>query len=286
MTRPGEPTVGALISAARERLAKAPFAPEPREAALLLGHALGLSEAQVLARRPMAVDAAARSRFADLLARRLSGEPVAYLFGAREFYGRSFSVDRRVLIPRPETEHLVEAALALDLPPAPRIVDVGTGSGCIAVTLALEIAGARVVGVDREMGALRVAAHNQHRLGARVALLCADVVEGLALSAIDLLVSNPPYVAPEAAAGLSPEVHRFEPHAALFAPCRGRAVLTKLLDAAARLRPGTPTLLEIGYDQSDWLRLAVGERRGLELERVIRDYGGIDRTAVLRTVSH
>lgn len=211
---------------------------------------------------------------------------MAYLLGEREFYGRVFAVDRRVLIPRPETEHLVEAALGLDLPAAPRVLDVGSGSGAIAVTLALEIPAARVVASDVSLGALRVTRANaaRHGVGRRVSPVAADLAAALRLARFDLVVSNPPYVDPAAAAGLSPEVAGFEPPAALFAPGAGRAVIARLLAAAAALRPQTPLVIEIGYDQSEWLRTTVAEQPGLELRDFVRDYGGKLRTAVLRRV--
>src|SRR5262249_44965248 len=146
-----------LLREGRRRLAAGAFA-APREAALLLGAVLGLTEAQAMARDDQAVPPAAAARFEALLERRPAGEPVAYRLGSREFYGRRFAVDPRVLIPRPETEHVVEAALALALPPAPRILDVGTGSGCLAVTLALELPGAFAAAGDLSPGALAVAA--------------------------------------------------------------------------------------------------------------------------------
>ena len=118
-----------LLSDARARLAATPFAAPPREAVLLLGRVLGLGEAQVLARDPEEVSPEAAERFERVLERRLAGEPVAYLFEEREFYGRTFQVDARVLIPRPETEHAVEVALAEPLPTRPWVLDVGTGSG-------------------------------------------------------------------------------------------------------------------------------------------------------------
>lgn len=277
--------LGHLLTDARQALAAAPFAPERREATLILAHVLGLSEAQVIARGSQIVSEQEASTFRALLARRLRGEPVAYLFGEREFYGRSFQVDRRVLIPRPETEHLVEAALVLALPATPRIVDVGTGSGCIALTLALEYPNARVTATDYSFQALDVAAENRRRLGARAALLQADLLAGIDLTSIDLLVSNPPYVDPAEAPRLSTEVTGWEPHAALFAPGGGRSLLERLLDAAAHMRSGTPTLLEIGYDQADWLQNAIAQQPRLRLERIIDDYGGIPRTAQLRTVN-
>ncbi len=215
-------TVGQLLAAARRLLAATPFGAPPREASLLLGRVLGLSEAQLLARdrEPMAADAAAR--FEALLARRLAGEPVAYLTGEKEFWGRPFRVDRRVLIPRPETEHVVEAALAERLPERPRLLDVGTGSGCLAVTLALELPGARVAATDLSPAALALAAANARALGAgaRVSFLAADLAAGLDLGAFDLVVSNPPYIDPAELPELSPEVCAFEPRLALSPPAR------------------------------------------------------------------
>ncbi len=281
---PGKVTIGELLRDARRRLAAASFAPERREAMLLLARVLERGEASVLAHTEDAVPAAAAERFRGLLARRLAGEPVAYLFGEREFYGRPFAVDRRVLIPRPETEHLIEAALALDLPARPRIADAGTGSGAIAITLALEIPGARLLATDVSLPALEVARANVRRHGAgdRMALVGADLVSALDLGRIDLVVSNPPYVDPAEAPELSAEVTGFEPHLALFAPDRGRAVIRRLLDETAGLRAGAYLVIEIGHDQSGWLEGVAGEHEGWELIEIVRDYGGIPRTAVLR----
>lgn len=277
-------TVGELLRAARERLARASFSPSPREASLLLGHVLGRGEASLLARRDETVDAGARRRFEALLERRLRGEPVAYLLGEREFYGRPFRVDDRVLIPRPETEHLIEAVLALDLPRAPRVLDVGTGSGAIAVTLALEIAGARVTATDVSLGALDILVANarRHGVAGRVRPVMAELTASLRLEAFDLVVSNPPYVDPEEAERLSPEVVGFEPRLALFAPESGRAVIARLLAAASALRRGAPLVIEIGYDQAAWLEEAVGEGVVLELEGIVKDLAGHPRSAILR----
>ncbi len=277
-------TIGDLLREARRGLAAAPFEPERREAVLLLARVLERSEASVLAHAEEPVPVLAAERFRALLTRRLTGEPVAYLFGEREFYGRTFAVDSRVLIPRPETEHLVEAALALDLPPRPRIADAGTGSGAIAVTLALEIPSARLLATDVSLPALELARTNvrRHRTGERVALANADLLSALDLARIDLAVSNPPYVDPAAASELSPEVTGFEPHVALFAPDRGRAVIERLLAQAAGLRAGAHLVIEIGHDQGAWLEEAVDERPEWGLVEIVRDYGGIRRTAVLR----
>jgi release factor glutamine methyltransferase len=277
-----DPNVGELLREGRERLAAAEFG-IPREAALLLGHVLGLSAAQVMARDEQPMPAVATARLRQLVERRAAGEPVAYLVGEREFYGRRFAVDDRVLIPRPETEHLIEAALALDLPPAPRILDVGTGSGCLAVTLALELPAARVAAGDVSAGALAVAAGNARRLGAaaRLRLAASDLTAAFDLAGFDLVVSNPPYVDPADLPVLSPEVCNFEPHLALFAPSRGEAFLRRLIDEGAALRGGAWMVLEIGHGQLAAARHhAAGS--ALELTAVHDDYAGIPRILVLR----
>jgi release factor glutamine methyltransferase len=277
------PTVRDLLTAARPLLAATPFGASPREARLLLGHVLGLSEAQVLARGEATVPALAAARFRELLARRLTGEPAAYLLGEREFWRRPFLVDSRVLIPRPETEHVVEEALAVPLPEKPWILDVGTGSGILAITLALEIPGARAVATDLSSGALAVAAKNARRLGAaeRVALVGTDLTAGLDLGRFDLVVSNPPYVDLADAASLSPEVRDFEPALALFAPGCGDSVLARLFAQCAALRSEVRLVVEIGFGQLDAAR-GHAEASGLELVRVREDYAGIPRVLVLR----
>lgn len=280
---PETATVGELIAWARPRLAATPFGAPPREAYLLLGAVLGRTEAQLLARPEGEVGNLEAARFRALLARRLTGEPTAYLLGEREFYGRPFHVDSRVLIPRPETEHLIEEALREPLPEGALVVDVATGSGCIAVTLALETPGAKVVATDLSPGALAVAAGNARRHGvtARVPLLALDLVEGLDLARFDLVVSNPPYIDRSEASSLSPEVCNFEPQLALFPPGTGDEILARLIVAARRLRPGVRMVLEIGYDQLDKVREHAGAA-GLEMARVRHDLAGHPRTVTLR----
>lgn len=277
------PTVADLLAEARPLLAATSFGAPPREASLLLGAVLGLSEAQILARPERPVGGMAATRFRGLLSRRLRGEPVAYLLGEREFYGRSFLVDDRVLVPRPETEHLVEAALAEPLPADALVLDVGTGSSCLAVTLALERPGCRVVGSDLSPAALAVAAANARRLGAsgRVLFVACDLLAGLELSRFDLVVSNPPYIDPAIAPTLSPEVCNFEPHLALFAPDGGGAVLRRLIAGGRGLRPGVALKLEIGHDQEPLVREAA-VASGLAVEGIDRDLAGLPRVARLR----
>jgi release factor glutamine methyltransferase len=276
-------TVRDLLADARSRLAATSFGAPPREAALLLARVLGLTEAQILARDGEEVPPEAAARFRALLERRLTGEPVAYLFGEREYYGRTFLVDDRVLIPRPETEHVIEAALAEPLPPRPWILDVGTGSGILAVTLALEIPGAGVVATDLSLGALAVAAGNARRLGAagRVHPVRTDLTAGLDLSRFDLVVSNPPYIDPADAPALSPEVCLFEPSLALFAPGTGDSVLARLFALCAGLRSGVRLIVEIGYGQLEIARRHA-EGSVLLLEEARPDYSGIPRVLVLR----
>lgn len=276
-------TIAELLSEARRALAAAPFAPPTREATLLLGHVLDLDEARILAHSRDSVAIEAEARFRALLERRLSGEPVAYLTGEREFYGRAFHVDPRVLIPRPETEHLIETVLALQLPAHPLVLDLGTGSGAIGITLALELAGSKIIATDLSLGALAIAALNRrrHRLETRVGLIRGNLADAVSLSRIDLVVSNPPYIDLEERPELSPEVRDFEPDLALYANRRGLSVIEELLDAGALLRPGVPLLLEIGAGQSEEIRRRLPST-SLALEEVKRDYAGIDRIVVLR----
>jgi len=274
-------TVAALLASARARLGALPFA-SGREAHLLLAHVLGASEAWILAHGEDDVGDAACARFAALVEQRAHGRPIAYLTGDKEFFGRTFRVDDRVLVPRPETEHLVEAALRLapSLPPRPRILGLGTGSGCIAVTLALELAGSRVVAADRSPGALAVARGNARALGANLAALAADWAGALAVERFDLVVSNPPYLDPQDPA-VQREVAAHEPPVALFAGRGGLDAYRALLVDLVAARPGTPLLLEIGAGQAAALR-ALAPARGWQLTAVSEDLAGIERVVELR----
>ncbi|MEO1082795.1 MAG: peptide chain release factor N(5)-glutamine methyltransferase [Acidobacteriota bacterium] len=276
-------TIDQLLKEARPYLATARADTDPREAMTLLGHILTLTDAQMLARGDRPIASADAEAFWHFIRRRVAGEPVAYLTGERGFYGRDFSVDARVLVPRPETEHLVEAALALELPASPRIVDIGTGSGAIAVTLACERPDAEVVATDIDSDALMVARTNaaRHGVSDRVRFLRGDLAGPLDLSRADLVVSNPPYIG--TSQKISSEVLDFEPHLALFAPGAGRGLIRRLLASATALRPGVSLILEIGFDQGEWLRGQAEEASDhLELVELIRDYGGHQRTALLR----
>lgn len=248
-------TVAALLDDACARIVAA-LGLEKREARLearvLAAQVLAVDAAWLIAHDTDLLNAAQIKAFDTLLTRRLAGEPIAHLTGRREFYGRPFEVSRDVLIPRPETELLVELALAHTPPDqAMDILDLGTGSGCIAITLALERPLARVTAVDRSAAALAIAQRNAGILNAGVEFLASDWFAALAGRRFDLIVSNPPYIAaadPHLARG---DV-RFEPLTALVAGDDGLDDLRRLTgDARAHLRPGGTLLLEHGYDQAD-----------------------------------
>lgn len=264
----------------REHLAGAVEQPR-REAALLLGEVLRLSEAQLYARADDEVPEPAAVSYGQLVRRRADRIPVAYLLGRREFFGRSFVVDPRVLIPRPETEHLVEAALNC-IDDGARVLDVGTGSGCIAVTLALERPGSRIVATDLSPGALAVAAANcrEHDVGDRVRLVRADLLPALRPGAFDVVVCNPPYIDVGEWPSLMPEVRDHEPPEALLAG-DGLDFYRRLFAAGDFLRAGQWLLLEIGKGQLEAVR-ELAEEDGFDVEWVVADLAGISRVLILR----
>ncbi|MGI8743198.1 MAG: peptide chain release factor N(5)-glutamine methyltransferase [Bryobacteraceae bacterium] len=184
---------------------------------------------------------------------RLKGKPTQYITKRQEFYGREFRLTEDVLIPRPETEHLVEAALAR-IRPDDSVLDIGCGSGAIAITLALETP-ARVYGSDVSLAALRVAARNNTRLDAGVHWLAADLASALAERSLDVLVSNPPYVPRTDEPNLQREVRDWEPHLALFAGATGVELYERLIgQARAVLKPAGWLLLELGYNSLESVR--------------------------------
>ncbi len=277
------PTIDQALHSARARLAEARFEPALREANLLLSRTLGWNEARLLARGSDDLDDSRLARFQGMVERRLSGEPIAYILGEKEFFGRTFFVDRRVLIPRPETEHLVEITKILHLPAESRILDIGTGSGCLAVTLLAEMPRSRSVATDVSLAALRVAASNgrRHKVSERLDLVAADLGSAVNLAAFDLVVSNPPYIGRDEAPSLSPEVRDFEPEEALFAGPTGHSLLQRLLDTLSDLKIGTPLLFEIGAGQADFVADSAASS-AFDLEALHPDLAGIERIAQLR----
>lgn len=225
----------------------------PVDAQVLLAHAVGRDRAWLVAHRDDSLTRAQAEAFFALAKRRRAGEPVAYLTGTREFWGLPLAVTPAVLIPRPETETLVELALEwLPRDGAPRVLDLGTGSGAIALAIAKERPNARVVAADASADALAVALDNRARLGLRnVEFVESDWYAELGDANFDLIVSNPPYIAardPHLAEGDL----RFEPAAALAAGVDGLSALrTIVAGAPARLAPGGALVVEHGYDQSE-----------------------------------
>lgn len=225
-------------------------------AELLLAHALGRERSYLYAHPEDDLDIdRRRAAFTDMVRRRAEGTPLQYLTGVQEFYGRPFAVSPAVLIPRPETELVIAAALELVPGDAPaRIADIGTGSGCLAVTLALERPRAVVVATDISPAALALARRNADALGARVEFLESDLLAA-APGPFDLVVSNPPYIPDSEWATLQREVRDHEPRLALLAGPTGAEVYARLIPQAhAALRPGGGLVLELGYSSAPAVR--------------------------------
>lgn len=257
------------------KVAQALAALEAREARLLLAAATGYSEASVLAHPERELPAEAEAKFRDYAARRARGEPIAYILGVKEFYGLPLAVNPAVLIPRPETELLVE--LALGLAPA-SVLDLGTGSGAIALALKRHQPAARVVAVERSAAALAVAQRNALRLGLEVEFRHGLWYEPVAGERFDAVVSNPPYVSEDDPHLAEGDV-RFEPRSALAAGPDGLASIREIAGgAAAHLRPGGHLLLEHGLGQEAEVRKLLREA-GLEDVRSWPDLAGIARVS-------
>jgi release factor glutamine methyltransferase len=281
-------TIARAVVEAAQMLRRAGVPEARREAASLLEHVTGRDRTFLITSAETALSPEEVNRLRALVERRAAGEPLQYITGHQEFYKLDFEVTPDVLIPRPETELLVEAALdLLDERDGPALVcDVGTGSGCIAVSLLHELPDARAVGVDISQPALRVAARNAARAGVneRLSLVVSD-----GLGALDarrarfaMIVSNPPYVAEDALAGLQREVRDHEPRVALTPGCDELRIIRALIDEAPRhLDAGGHLLMEIGFDQHE----AVGkliDPRAWELLDIHQDLQGIPRTVALR----
>jgi release factor glutamine methyltransferase len=270
------PTAGEILAEAVARLA-ASGVPEPRaDAEVLLAHALGTTRAGVIAgaRRPLAP--AAASSFAAMLARRAAREPVQHVVGVQEFWSLPIAVDRRVLVPRPETELVVETALRL-VPSARRVLDVGTGSGAVAAALARELPSACVVASDRAADALDAAGANLARLAPGVARVRASLAHGFRAGAFDLVVANLPYCRTGELARLAPEVRDWEPRTALDGGPDGLDVIRALVATAPdALAAGGWLVLEVGIGQAAAVAAAAAARGWARIE-VFRDAAGIDR---------
>lgn len=271
-------------------------------AELLLMHALGRDRNWLYTNPESALDPATSEKYFALIARRSAGEPTQYLTGKQEFWGLEFEVTPAVLVPRPETEHVIEVALERlgargtkidmatgDPSSALRIADVGTGSGCLAVALAHELPHAEIFATDISAEALDVARRNaaRHAVADRVHFLQTNLLEAVFHESpiashesrpFDLIVSNPPYVARDEAAALPREVREHEPHAALFGGATGLEVYARLIgQAAALLHPGGILVLELGYNSANEVREMLHVQSCLANVSVTNDLAGIPR---------
>lgn len=272
------------------RLAEAGRDEAPLKAELLLAHVLGVSRLDALARSsgygqiPLELTALQEGQLTALAARVAAGEPLQYVLGEAWFWGRSFKADRRALIPRPETEELVEHVLGspeLWQREYPLVADVGTGTGCIALTLAAERPQARVMATDISPEALALARENEARLdlGGRVDWRLGDLLDGIPAGSLDAVVSNPPYIAAEVVETLAEEVRAHEPRLALDGGADGLAVVRRLAaQAALALRGGGRVWMEIGDEQGSAVKQILTVS-GFAAVQIRRDLAGHDRIA-------
>ncbi len=254
-------------------------------AELLLAHAVRADRVYLRAHSDRELTDVEQVHFARYLRDRLAGVPTQYITGRQEFWGLEIRVNPSVLIPRPETEHVVERSLALARRESlSRILDCGAGSGCIALALASELPGTCILASDISAAALNTAAANAQRLNLAPTFVCADLLESFRDSSVDLLVSNPPYIAFSDAPTLAREVRDHEPAAALFAGPDGVDVYRRLIPDAARvLRPGGWAVVEIGHNVAN----AVRELFSAPVWRplgVDRDLAGLDRVMYAQRV--
>jgi release factor glutamine methyltransferase len=262
------------------------------EAEHLLAHVLGRSRLDLYLEFERPLDEPELAPLRELLRKRRKRVPCQYLIGETEFYGLPFAVDERVLIPRPETEHLVEAALerlkGLEAPGGPLVCDVGTGSGCVAVAVAHEAPGCRVIASDTSGAALEVARANAERNGVveRITFLEGSLFEPYVQAgcgSADLIVSNPPYVARDEWDALPDEVRLFEPREALDGGPDGLAVVRGLVAGCAdRIKPGGRLLIEVGHAQAQAVLGLMADTGVLVELETVRDYGGIERVVIGR----
>lgn len=269
-------------------LRKAGISEARREAGSLLEYLIDRDRTFIIGHAEHQISAEQLQMLLQFVERRASGEPLQYITGRQSFFGLDFKVTKDVLIPRPETELLVEAALNLigDAHAAPFVGDVGTGSGCIVIALLHQRPKATAVAVDISEAALRVARHNaaRHVVGDRITFLVSDCFSAITANAppFDLIVSNPPYVSAAALAGLQREVRDYEPRVALAAGPDGLLIIRRLLsECPALLKQGGYLLIEIGFDQRAAIESLI-DRSTWRLLDIHRDLQGIPRILALQ----
>lgn len=278
-------TIGALLDQAEGSLKKAGIEQPALEAAWLLEYVLELSPLMQRVRRERQMAESEWACMQALVARRANREPLQYVLGTQEFCGREFRVTPAVLIPRPESALLVEETVhRCKENPSATVVDVGTGSGCLAVSVAAALPTARVLAIDVSPEALAVARINmvQYGVNGRIECFCGDLLaplsEGLSANQGDVILSNPPYIAEIDWMTLQPEVRCFEPRLALAGGRDGMDLYRRLLrQAPAYLKPGGVLLMEVGFGQADSVCRQAEESGWFRVYDVLRDEGGIDR---------
>ena len=279
-------TLYEALARARARLAEAGIseADASLDVDLYARTILGWDKARLLIEQQSPVPGPLEPTLSEWIARRILHEPTAYIVGHREFWGLDFTVTPAVLIPRPETESIVDEGVALaHALPSPRLADIGTGSGCIAVALARELPGARFVATDVSEGALAVARANAERHGVadRIEFVATSYLDGVE-GGFDVITANPPYVRDGDKPGLSQDV-RHEPDVALFGGTEGlRDIGGVLAAASASLLPGGWLVMEFGYGQEPGVERLVSMQTALRLHRVQPDLQGIPRTAIIQ----
>jgi release factor glutamine methyltransferase len=278
-------TIHDLVQGARDRFMHAGISANlaSLDAEVLARQVLGWDRARFLTDRNERATSAFLLRYEPLVARRERREPVSYILGTREFWGLPFEVGPDVLIPRQETEFIVEEALTLARQISqPIIVDVGTGSGCIGIALAREIPDARVIATDLSKRALEVAQRNalRHNVRDRITFVETSFLEGIQ-DGVDIIVSNPPYVPSVSQPGLTPEVRDYEPPVALFGGEDGLQGLRSVLDGAvAKLAPRGWLVMEFGCGQDDCVTDLIRGVNGLDVVKIRHDLQDIPRTVI------
>ena len=283
-------TIEALVGGVRHALEQAGVETAVQESRWLVAHALGLESHHLASKAQEPVSAEQWAHAVSLASRRAVREPLQYILGTQEFCGLEFHVSPAVLIPRPETEVLVqEAVRAVDLDKESVLVDVGTGSGCVAVALATILGNARIIAVDRSPQALAVAKGNaeRHAVAEKIEWMESDLLSALRergmTGTVDIIVSNPPYIAEADWAGLQPEVREFEPRSALFSGPTGAEFHERLLrESKEFLVPGGTLVMEIGQGQCAAVRQMAERIGGYAPLRVVEDEAGIERVVIAR----
>lgn len=283
-------TIDALLAWARQVLDRAEIENAVQESRWLVGHALGLEPHRLVSQAEQPVSSEKKTQTESLVSRRAAHEPLQYILGTQEFCGLEFHVNPAVLIPRPETEVLLQEALrAVDLNKDSVVVDVGTGSGCVAVTLATILSRARILAVDRSPEALAEAKANAERLTVadRIEFIEGDLLSPLRdrglTGQVDVIVSNPPYIAESEWAGLQPEVRGFEPRSALVSGPKGTEFHERLLcDSREYLAPGGSLVMEIGQGQRPAVQQIAEQLGGYTPVEIAKDGSGIERIVIFR----